>query len=123
VHFEPTRTDAALYRGTVWIDRQTFARRRLRAVQTRTSAPVVSNEEIHSYAPVAEVEGVPLLLMTRLTARQIVLIAGRNLLLEKAATFSSFRVNDSMFAEAREEARQGPRVMYRETERGVRYFL
>jgi hypothetical protein len=123
VHFEPTRADAALYRGTVWIDRQSFARRRLRAVQTRTSAPVVSNEEIHTYAPVAEVAGVPLLLMTRLTARQIVLIAGRNLLLEKAATFSSFRVNDSMFAEAREEARQGPRVMYRETERGVRYFL
>jgi hypothetical protein len=123
VHFEPTRDDAALYRGTVWIDRQTFARRRVRAVQTRTAAPVVSNEEIHSYEPVADIDGFPLLLLTKLTARQIVLIAGRNLLLEKAATFTNFRVNDEGFLEAREAARQGPRVMYRDTERGVRYFV
>jgi hypothetical protein len=84
---------------------------------------VVSNDELHTYEPVAQVDGVPLMLLTRLTARQIVLIAGRNLLLEKAATFSEFRVNDAAFAEGREVARQGPRVMYRDTERGVRYFV
>ena len=123
VHFTPMRHDAALYRGTVWIDRATFARRKLRAVQTRTAAPVVSNEEVHTYEPVGEVDGVPLLLLTKLTARQIVLIAGRNLLLEKAATFSNFRINDADFADARQAARQGSAVMYRDTERGVRYFV
>jgi hypothetical protein len=123
VRFEPTRDDAALYRGTVWIDRVTFARWRVRAVQTRTSAPVVSNEEEHTYQQVADVNGFPLLLLSRLTARQIILIAGRNLLLEKAATFSNFRVNDSEFGLARDAARQGPSVMYRDTERGVRYFV
>ena len=123
VRFEPTRDDAALYRGTVWIDRTTFARWRVRAVQTRTSAPVVSNEEEHTYERVTDINGFPLLLLSRLTARQIVLIAGRNLLLEKAAAFSNFRVNDSEFAAAREAARQGPSVMYRDTERGVRYFV
>jgi hypothetical protein len=123
VQFTPTRDDTALYRGTVWIDRETFARRRVKAVQTRTSAPVVSNEEDHAYEQVAEIDGVPLLLLTRLTARQIVLIAGRNLLLEKAATFSNFRVNEADFGDSREEARRGPGVMYRDTERGVRYFV
>ena len=53
VRFEPTREDEALYRGTVWIDRRTFARVKVQAVQTRTSAPIVSNEEIHTYEPVA----------------------------------------------------------------------
>jgi hypothetical protein len=123
VRFEPTHAGTALYRGTVWIDRATFARVRVQAVQTRTSAPVVSNEEIHTYEPVARIGEVPLLLLTRLTARQIVLIAGRNLLLEKAADFRDFRVNASDFAEAREQARQGSRIMYRDTDRGVRYFV
>jgi hypothetical protein len=123
VRFEPTRQDTALYRGTVWIDRHSFARRRIHAIQTRTSAPVVSNEEVHTYEPVTDIDGFALLLLSKLTARQIILIAGRNLLLEKAATFRAFRVNDSEFAEAREAARQGPSVMYRDTERGVRYYV
>ena len=78
----------SLYRGTVWIDRRSFAKVRVQAVQTRTSAPIVSNEEMHNYAAVAELEGSPVFLLTRHTARQIVLIAGRNLLLEKASTFT-----------------------------------
>lgn len=123
VRFDPTREDEALYRGTVWIDRRTFARVKVQAVQTRTSAPMVSNEEIHTYEPVAEVDGFPTLLLTRLTARQIVLIAGRNLLLEKAATFSDFRLNADDFGQVREAARQGDRIMYRDTDRGVRYLI
>ena len=123
VHFTPTRQDTALYRGTVWIDRATFARRKVRAVQTRTTAPVVSNEEVHTYEPVGEADGLPLFLLTKLTARQIVLIAGRNLLLEKAATFADFRINDEDFVEARETARRGQGVMYRDTDRGVRYYV
>jgi hypothetical protein len=123
LRFEPTHQSEALYRGTVWIDRQTFARVRVQAVQTLTSAPVVSNEETHVYEPVTRIGEFPLMLLTRLTARQIVLIAGRNLLLEKAAVFSDFRVNGTDFLQAREEARQGTRVMYRDTDRGVRYLV
>ena len=40
----------SLYRGTVWIERRTFARVKVQAVQTALSAPVVSNEEIQTYA-------------------------------------------------------------------------
>lgn len=123
VRFEPTTDDAALYRGTVWIDRRSFVKLRVQAVQTRTSAPIVSNEEIHTYEAVANLAGVPIFLLTQQTARQIVLIAGRNLLLEKAAAFTDFDVNGPGFVDRRNAARQGDRIMYRDTEQGVRYLV
>jgi hypothetical protein len=123
VRFDPLRDDEALYRGTVWIDRQTFARVKVQAVQTRTTPPIVSNEEIHLYEPVTTVGGLPLMLLTRLTSRQIVLIAGRNLLLEKAAAFSDFSVNAADFEDRRQAARRGDRIMYRDTDRGLRYYV
>ncbi len=45
-----SRGRQSLYRGTVWIDRRTFARVKVQAVQTDLSAPVVSNEEMQRYA-------------------------------------------------------------------------
>jgi hypothetical protein len=123
VRFDPVREDASLYRGTVWIDQKTFARIRVQAVQSGLSAPVVSNEEIQKYAPVMIPGSQPVFLFSGLTARQIVLIAGRNLLVEKNVAFSDFRVNDPGFEEARSAARASDRVMYRETEAGLRYFV
>jgi len=123
VRFEPTTNDAALFKGTVWIDRRSFAKVKVQAVQTQTAAPIVSNEEIHTYEVVANAEGTPIYVLTGQTARQIVLIAGRNLLLEKAARFSDVRINDVSFAAAREAARQGERIMYRDTDQGVRYLV
>ena len=93
VRFEPARPDPSLYRGTVWIDRKTFARIRVQAVQGGLLAPVVSNEETQYYTKVSTLGDQPVFLFTELSARQIVLIAGRNLLVEKKVTFSEFRVN------------------------------
>jgi hypothetical protein len=123
VRFDPVTDAEALYRGTVWIDRHTFARVKVQAVQSGTSAPVASNEEIHQYDQVAEIEGFPVRLLTRLTARQIILIAGRNLLLEKATTLTEFHVNDEAFAELRGAARRGDHIMYRDTDGGIRYLV
>jgi hypothetical protein len=64
VRFEPARSDTSLYRGTVWIDRKTFARIRVQAVQSGLPAPVVSNEEFLQYAPPVMVEGQPVHLLT-----------------------------------------------------------
>ena len=56
VHFEPVKSSArSLYRGTIWIDAGSFVQRKLQAVQTKLSAPVVSNEETHFFSPVARV--------------------------------------------------------------------
>jgi len=123
VKFDPVEGKQSLYRGTVWIDRRTFARVRVHAVQTNLSAPVVSNEETQRYRPVASIDGHPLFLFERLTARQIVMIAGRNLLVEKSVAFSDFVVNGADFGETRQAARAGDRIMYRETDQGLRYFV
>ena len=122
VKFDPVRQDSALYKGTVWIDKQTFARVRVQAVQGGLAAPVISNEETQHYAPVA-VGNRPVFLFAGLNARQIVLIAGRNLLVEKSVEFSDFRVNTGEFDRERASARESDRVMYRETDRGLRYFV
>ena len=123
VKFDPVEAKQSLYRGTVWIDRRTFARVKVQAVQTNLSAPVVSNEEVQRYRPVVSVEGTPLFLFEGLTARQIVMIAGRNLLVEKSVSFSDFVVNGADFVEARQAARAGDRIMYRETDQGLRYYV
>ena len=95
VRFDPVAEGQSLYRGTIWIERRTFARVQVQAVQTGLTAPVVSNEEIQTYEPVATIGNRPVFLFTGLDARQIMLIAGRNLLVEKRVAFSDFRVNDA----------------------------
>jgi hypothetical protein len=122
VRFEPVREDTALYRGTVWIDKKTFARVRVQAVQGGLPAPVVSNEETQHYTPIA-VGNRPVFLFSGLTARQIFLIAGRNLMVEKSVEFSEFDVNDAEFERQRASARESQRIMYRETDRGLRYYV
>ncbi len=62
----------------------------VQAVQSGLSAPVVSNEEIQTYLPVAVVGNRPVFLFTGLTGRQIMLIAGRNILVEKNVAFERF---------------------------------
>ncbi|MEP6783732.1 MAG: hypothetical protein ABI983_08680, partial [Acidobacteriota bacterium] len=123
VRFEPTTSSAALYKGTAWIDRASFATLRVQAVQTRLSPPIASNEEQLDYRPVGASGGVALYALTAQSARQIVLIAGRNLLLEKSARFENFQLNDDRFAEWRDAARRGNRIMYRETDQGLRYLV
>jgi len=123
VRFDPVRSDPSLYRGTVWIDQKTFARIRVQAVQSGMPAPVVSNEEIQEYAPPVDVNGQPVHLLHTLNARQIMLIAGRNLLVEKSVAFEEVRVNDADFEEQRTTARSSDRIMFRETDRGLRYYV
>ena len=123
VRFEPTNLSAALYKGTVWIDRATFAKLRVHAVQTRVSPPIASNEERLDYRPVGASGAVALYALTAQSGQQIILIAGRNLLLEKSTRFENFHVNDVQFVERRAAARLGERIMYRDTDQGLRYLV
>jgi hypothetical protein len=123
VRFEPLKADASLYTGTIWVDRKTFVRIRVQAVQGGLAAPVVSNEEIQRYTPPVRVGNQEVYLFNGLTARQIMLIAGRNLLVEKKVTFTDFKINDPAFEDARQAARSSDHVMFRETDRGLRYYV
>jgi hypothetical protein len=123
VRFEPVRDDAALYRGTIWIDRRTFARIRVQAVQGGLTGMVLSNDETQHYAPVVTSGNQPVFLLKALTSRQIWLLAGRNIPLEKNVEFRGFRINDARFEEARAAARMSDRIMYRETPGGLRSYV
>ncbi|BCS35288.1 hypothetical protein TBR22_A45150 [Luteitalea sp. TBR-22] len=123
VVFEPERKDQSLYRGTVWIDKTTYARVRQQAAQTALSAPVISNDEVQDFAPVRASDGREVWLPARMYNQQLILIAGRNLLVERRITFSDYAIAPGDFAAQRQEARGGARTMYRDTDAGVRYFV
>jgi hypothetical protein len=124
VHFDPVKSSArSLYRGTIWIDARTFVQRKLQATQTNLSAPVVSNEETHFFAPIGRINEREIMLPVRMISKQIVLVAGRNMLVEKSTLFADHRINDDGFRDLRQSARASNRIMYRDTERGVRYYV
>jgi hypothetical protein len=52
-----------------------------------------------------------------------VLVAGRNLLVEKKVLFTDFHVNDDEFERERASARESDRIMFRETAGGLRYYV
>jgi hypothetical protein len=123
IRFDPTKAGATRYRGTVWIDTATFRRVKLQATQTDLSAPVVSNEEVVRFASAGRVDARDIFLPVEVVSRQIVLIAGRNILVEKSSSFRDYELNPTDFAGRRLEARRGPRIMYRDTDRGIRYYV
>ncbi|MEO8216365.1 MAG: hypothetical protein ABI718_04720, partial [Acidobacteriota bacterium] len=64
VRFEPppnAPADLPLYRGTVWIDRKSWARVRMSMVQLNLHGEILSNEERIDYVPVTREGGKPLL--------------------------------------------------------------
>lgn len=123
VRFDPVEEGRSLYKGKVWIDRVSFVRIKVHALQTQLAPPVISNDEIQTFAPVADVDGHKLFLFTHLTSRQIFLIAGRTLPVEKEVQFSDFEVNGDTFVEARTTARSSDRIMYRDTDQGLRHYV
>jgi hypothetical protein len=123
LRFDPVDEERSLYRGTVWIDRETYVKVKSQTIQTRLSSPVVSSEEIQYFSPAGTVDGRPIQLLTRLVGRQIMLVAGRNLLVERGIHFDEFELNTSDFTARRESARSSDHVMYRDTSEGLRYLV
>lgn len=123
LRFDPVDEQHSLYRGTVWIDRETYLKAKIQTVQSRLSAPVVSSEEIHYFSPVGAVNGREVHLLSRLVGRQIMLIAGRNLLVEREVRFDGFRLNPADLVALRDAARASDNIMYRDTVGGLRYLV
>jgi hypothetical protein len=123
VRFDPIDQARSLYRGKVWIDSERYVRLKVQAVQTNLTAPVVSNEEVQMYEPVGRVNDQPVYLFSKLISHQIMLIAGRNLLVDRNVTFSDFHVNDETFVTARQQARKSDNIMYRDTDKGLRNLI
>lgn len=122
VHFDPVDAAASLYKGTVWIDRRDFLKVKVQTVQTRMTAPVLSSEETQFFASVGQVDGRDVQRLTRLVGRQTMLVAGRTLAVERLIGFTGHRLNPPDFEAQRQAARDSANIMYRDTDRGLRYF-
>ena len=123
VRFDPVDSTRALYRGTVWIDRKTFVRLKVQAVETQLTGPVVSNDETQLYEQSGDIGGRSIWLLNRLISKQIFLIAGRSVLIEREVHLSDVVLNPSDFDQERTAARVSDRIMYRDTSEGVRYLV
>jgi MucB/RseB N-terminal domain len=123
VRFDPADPARALYRGTVWIDRQTYVKLKVQAVETRLSGPIVSNDETQVFEQSGSIGERPIWLLNRLSSKQIFLIAGRSVLIEREVRLTDFVLNSSEFDRDRSAARASDRIMYRDTDAGVRYLV
>lgn len=123
LRFDPTDETRSFYRGTVWIDRKTFLKAKVQSVQSHLSAPVVSSEEIQYFSSAGSLENHDVQLLTHLVVRQLVLIAGRSVLVERDLRYREFRLNPPDFIAVRDAARSADDVMYRDTDHGVRYLV
>ena len=139
VRFEPPRNapdSLPLYRGTVWIDKHTWARVRISMIQLNLSGEVLSNEERVDFQPFAREGFAPLTaaevaardgrsviwLPRDVVAQQVVSAAGRANPIERATTFANFRIEPQDFDTRLAEISASNARMVRETDEGLRYL-
>lgn len=128
VAFDPIRPSPTLYAGRVWIDAETFERLRINTIQARGQAPVISSEETIEFGRVdakTSASTAPpssVFLPIHVTTKQLWLVAGQNLLVEKEVRYSAFEIDPPDFASRRAAARASDHVMFRDTDQGLRYL-
>jgi hypothetical protein len=130
VDFRPIVATAGrnLYQGTVWIDREVYARVRTRAIQLQLEGDVISNEETTFFSPI-DATGAPAawsrssyVLPLRVVKQQLFSILNATLPIEVETELSEVRVNDPAFTANREAAWASDHTMVRDTDQGLRYL-
>jgi hypothetical protein len=130
VDFRPIEATVGrnLYQGTVWVDREVYARVRTRALQLGLEGEVLSNEETTFFRPI-DAQGQPapwsresFVLPTRVVSQQLLSILNATVPLETETELSDLRLNDPSFAANREAAWASELTMVRDTEEGLRYL-
>jgi hypothetical protein len=132
VDFEPGVAAAEgsnLFQGTLWVDREIFARVRTRAVQVGLSGDVLSNQETTTYAPLdangeaAAWTGASYFLPVRLVGQQIWSILSNSTIVERELLLSDVRINADDFAERRQAVLDSELTIVSDTEQGLRYLI
>ncbi len=118
-----------LYQGSVWVDKQVFARLRTRAVQIGLEGEVLSNEETLIYSPIdADGAAAPwsaqsYVLPLRLVGQQILSVVNATTVVERETRLTDVKVNNPNFAEVRKQVQSTDVTMVRDTEKGLRYLV
>jgi hypothetical protein len=133
VEFRPSEQSQGeaekLFRGSVWIDRQLYARVQTRAVQLGLQGEVLSNEETVSFSPVDAAggpgpwSGESYFLPTRTFSQQLLSVVNATLLVERQIELSAITVNGADFDQRRRAVLASDATMVHDTDRGLRYLV
>jgi hypothetical protein len=125
----PSGESGKLYQGSVWVDKQLYARLRTRAVQIGLEGEVLSNEETLYYSPV-DANGAPVpwsaqsyVLPLRLVAQQILSVVNAATVVERETLLTNVQVNGPGFEESRKQVADSEVTMVRDTDKGLRYLV
>jgi len=139
VRFEPkSRAEGTKprYRGTVWIEKRTWARLRIQMVALNLAGEVLSSEERVDYSPfgvatkqtLSEAESKlsdprqMLWIPTGIEAEQVLSTAGRATVIVRSTNFSNFRMEEADFERLHAEAEFSKSRIVRDTVAGLRYM-
>jgi len=134
VDFAPAGQDeqgklGKLYQGSVWVDKQIYARLRTRAVQIGLEGEVISNEETMTYAPI-DAQGNPapwsadsFVLPLHLVSQQILSVVNATTVVERDTRLSAVHLNSPDFEAQRAQVNASDVTMVRDTDKGLRYLV
>jgi hypothetical protein len=130
VDFKPVDVPpgASRFQGTVWVDREIYARVRTRAVQVGLEGDVLSNEEIYHFSPVDEA-GQPapwatssFVLPLTISGQQVFSILNATVPVEVENRLTDIRINGPDWDANRQVALDSDATMLRDTDQGLRYL-
>jgi len=113
--------DRPAYRGTAWIDKETFALLRRESIQLNLKGDTLSNVQTEYYRAVPGTDGVVLPLEIR--GQQVFSTAGRTTAIERYVQMTDVQVDPADFAERRKAALASESQMVRDTDQGLRYLV
>jgi hypothetical protein len=113
--------DKPLYRGTAWIDRQTFALLRRESIQLNLKGDTLSNIQTEYYRAVPSRPEVVLPLEIR--GQQVFSTAGRVTAIERHVVMSDVQIDPSDFQTRLSEAYASKLQIVRDTDQGLRYLV
>jgi hypothetical protein len=123
VHFRPRQEvgDKPIYRGTAWIDRQTFALLRRESIQLNLHGDTLSNVQTEFYSPVPGTEDIWLPLVIR--GQQVFSTAGRTTAIERFVQMRDVEIDPPDFEKRLAAAYASESQMVRDTDEGLRYLV
>jgi hypothetical protein len=124
--FEPAsgKAGSSLYRGRVWIDKETFVRLKVSVVQTNLEPPVVSNDETDDFLAITGPDGFVYRMLGRADGQQLWTVGGRNFVVRREVRFDGFEINppEASFDQAKSAAYASDHQMLRDTDKGFQYL-
>ncbi|HRC84949.1 MAG TPA: hypothetical protein PK413_05005, partial [Thermoanaerobaculia bacterium] len=118
-----------LFRGTVWVDKQIFARLKTQAVQLGLGGEVLSNEETVTFRPLTADgqagpwSGESYFLPVRTVSQQLWSVINTTTVVERQIELSAVQINSEDFDRRREAALASDATMVRDTPEGMRYLV